>query len=378
MKTIERGGGSAAPDMSVVMAVFNDERYLPQAVESILGQTFGDFEFLIVDDGSTDGTPAILEEYRRADRRVRVMRQPNAGQAVALNRGCSLARGTYVARIDGDDASMKDRLSLQIEFLRRNGHVGLLGGAVDLIDSKGRRFDRDGCPLDDSDIRRALDQGCCFYHSAVMFRTDAWRVAGGYRKAFLYAEDYDLWLRMAERYQVANLPDALTSRRIHGQQVSARHLRQHVTSALGARRAAWMRRETGSDPFWNVDTATAELLKGHGVSEEEIDRHIRATAMGWIRLLLRAGQERDAVVLFREMRGAADPGEGERSVLGALYWDQAREYRWEGKLGASLAWTAKAIRKRPGLAAAASVSIARAIPEAGEGVVSRLLGNGTK
>lgn len=378
MKTMERGGGSAAPDMSVVMAVFNDERYLPQAVESILGQTFGDFEFLIVDDGSTDGTPAILEDYRRADRRVRVMRQPNAGQAVALNRGCGVAKGSYIARIDADDVSMQDRLSLQVEFLRRNSRVGLLGGAVELIDSRGRRFDRDGCPLDDWDIRRALGRGCCFYHTAVMFRTDAWRVTGGYRKAFLYAEDYDLWLRITERYQVANLSDVLAGYRVHGTQMSVRHLRQHVTSALGARRSASMRRETGSDPFWNVDTVTAELLKGHGVSEEEIDRHIRASAMGWIRLLLRAGRERDAVMLFREVQGAADPGGGERSVLGALYWDQAREYRWEGKLRASVASTAKAIRKRPGLAAAASVSVARTIAEAGERVVSRLLGHGTK
>ncbi len=127
------------PLVSVVMSVYNGERFLREAIESILSQTFRDFEFIIVNDGSTDGTAGILNSYALSDSRVRVFEQENMGQCASDNRGCSLARGKYIARMDSDDVSMRDRLERQIAFLENHEKVGLLGGAVEIIDDRGRR-----------------------------------------------------------------------------------------------------------------------------------------------------------------------------------------------------------------------------------------------
>jgi glycosyltransferase involved in cell wall biosynthesis len=366
------GRGTAAPEVSVVMAVFNGERYLREAVESILGQTLGDLELIVVDDGSTDRTPTILQEYRRADSRVNVLSQSNAGQPAALNRGCAVARGAYIARIDADDTAARERLSRQVAFLRRSGRVGLLGGSVDLINSRGRRFDRTECPLGDREIRRALGERNCFAHTTVMFRTEAWRVTGGYREAFFYAEDYDLWLRIAERYEVANLPESLARYRIHGDQVTVHHLRQHVVSLVGARLAARMRRAGVADPFCTVERITAETLGGYGVTEEEIDREMRMSALWWVRLLLGAGREEAAVALYRDVWGATAAGEPDRAVLGSLYWDQAREYHWQGRLAASIRTVLRALHNQPEFATRVARSLIRQIAGAGGPLARRL------
>src|ERR1700722_7292029 len=129
---------SLMPQISVVMSVFNGERFLCQAIDSILAQSFRDFEFIIIDDGSVDSTATILRRYKKEDQRVCIYVQSNLGLVESLNRGCALARGKYIARMDADDVALPGRLLRQFEFLEANSEIGIVGGAVQFIDAENK------------------------------------------------------------------------------------------------------------------------------------------------------------------------------------------------------------------------------------------------
>jgi Glycosyltransferases involved in cell wall biogenesis len=247
------------------MSVLNGERWLSQAVESILQQTLEDFEFIIINDGSTDGTRDILAEYASTDGRIRVYHQANLGLISSLNKGCELARGEYIARMDADDVAFPDRFEKQLEFLTRQPAVALLGGGISEVDETGQHLRTLSFPTTSLAIREHLQHGNCFAHPTVMFKKAAFFELGGYRRAFLHAEEYDLWLRMAEKYEVANLTVPVLYYRLHPNQVSGRHLAQQVLSAVGALFAAQCRLQNGSDPFDHIESISADLLHSLGV-----------------------------------------------------------------------------------------------------------------
>src|SRR6266851_288675 len=228
---------NSPPTVSVVMSVYNGEAFLPEAVESILAQTFREFEFLVIDDGSKDGTAEILGGYASQDRRVRVVRHENKGRVTSLNVGIGLATGKYIARMDADDVAMPYRLAEQIEFMERHPEVGLLGGAVELISVTGQVVKTARPPLDDSAIKSLMLRYNPMFHPTVVMRKDVALAAGGYRKALLDADDYDLWLRMSERSRLANLGKTMVQYRIHSEQVSIRNL-EHQTQCVLAATAA--------------------------------------------------------------------------------------------------------------------------------------------
>ena len=231
----------AAPGVSVVMSAYNEERYLATAVDSILGQTFHDFELVVVDDGSTDGTPQVLARYD--DPRLRVVRQPNQGLTASLIHGLSLARGKYIARMDADDLAYPDRLGRQAAFLDANPAVGLLGTAFDEIDAEGRVIGRRPCPTGDAALRRTLIRYNPFFHSSIMLRRGPVEAVGGYRptpkdvsvRHWDSVQDYDLWFRLARVTQLAALPEALTARRYHGANISIRRETAQLRQAVRLR-----------------------------------------------------------------------------------------------------------------------------------------------
>lgn len=206
-----------SPAVSVVMPVYNGERYLKEAIDSILGQTFWGFEFIIVNDGSTDRTGELLRSY--SDPRLVVIDQSHQGIGAALNRGIQYARGKYIARMDADDVSHPRRLQCQVEFLERHPDVALLGTSTYRIDANGQICSLWIHPTSDTDIKRELPYGNQFCHSSVMFRRAVLSRVGGYRKH--RAEDYDLWLRISERYTVANLEAPLQRIRCSGSEHTA-------------------------------------------------------------------------------------------------------------------------------------------------------------
>ena len=196
------------PQVSVLMSVHNGKRFLPEAVDSILAQDFRDFEFVVVDDGSTDDTSAILASY--ADHRVVRLHNPiRLGLAASLNRLLGVARGEYVARQDADDMSYPTRLSRQVGFLDSHPFVGIVGSWREQIDGQGCTLDVRKLPCDDLGIRVHLPWGGPFTHGSVMVRAALLHRLHGYREMFDTSQDYDLWLRLAECTQLANLPEAL-------------------------------------------------------------------------------------------------------------------------------------------------------------------------
>jgi hypothetical protein len=202
------------PKVTVLMAVHNGERYLRDAVESILCQTFQDFEFLIINDGSTDNTRDVILSYDDA-RIVLVDSEHNVGQTRSLNRGLELAAGEWIARQDADDISEPDRLAKQVAFLERHPEVALLGTWYKEIDVQGTVIGKGKLPCDPTDIRWALLFFCPFVHSSVMFsKSVIAEQIGFYNETFAYAQDHELWYRIARRLPVANLPEPLVRFRV--------------------------------------------------------------------------------------------------------------------------------------------------------------------
>jgi len=197
------------PRVTVIMPVYNAERYVSEAIDSILTQTFTDFEFIIIDDGSTDGSPDIIGQYE--DKRIRFIRKPrNEGLVSALNLGIELALGEYIARMDADDIALPERLEKQVAFLDSHPDVVVVGTKAWRIDPAGKIIESMISVTRWEDVHRYLRSGANrLIHSSVMMRTEIVRKIGGYREQFPHAEDIDLWLRILEHGKICNLPEKL-------------------------------------------------------------------------------------------------------------------------------------------------------------------------
>jgi glycosyltransferase involved in cell wall biosynthesis len=217
------------PLVSVIVPTFNRSAFLPMAIGSVLGQTLTDLELIVVDDGSSDDTPALLEAI--ADGRLKVVTHPrNRGIAEARNSGLSAARGKYVAWLDSDDICRPDRVATQVRFLEKNPEVAVVGSCAGKIDRHGRR--RSGvriAPFDHEDIRCWLLFTNAFQHSTLTGRAEILKDAP-YDTSFSVCEDNELFARLGRSHRLANLPHALVDRRMHDGQIS-RERRGHVLEA---------------------------------------------------------------------------------------------------------------------------------------------------
>jgi glycosyltransferase involved in cell wall biosynthesis len=215
------GSRHAAPKVSVVMPVHNGGAFLSEAIESILVQTLDDFEFVIVDDGSTDETGAILADYQRRDARIRIQSDDRRGTGAALNTALQLARGEYAARMDADDVSLPGRLAMQVAFMDANREVGVCGTWIKTFGASRNRVER--YPLDDATLRCGLLFGDPFAHPSVILRRQLFIEAGLLYETNSFVEDYELWTRAEKVCRLANIPRVLLHYRLHGSQISRRH-----------------------------------------------------------------------------------------------------------------------------------------------------------
>ncbi len=237
------------PKISVIMAVYNGEKYLKEAVESILNQTFRDFEFLIVDDGSTDETLKILEEYGERDERIRVIRNSeNIGLTKSLNKAIKLAKGKYIARMDADDVSLPERLEKQLAFMEKNPEVGLLGTACYEINSKGEIVGDKFHPSSDKELKKTLIKRNPFSHPSVMLRREVFDRVGLYQESIPLAQDHELWFRVVRDYKAANLLFPLVMRRYSPNAISVARENEQIFWAQQARKEAINR---GQYSKWN-------------------------------------------------------------------------------------------------------------------------------
>jgi glycosyltransferase involved in cell wall biosynthesis len=243
--------------------------HLVAAVESILGQTLTALELVVVDDGSTDGTAELLAQYADRDRRVRVVPRPAVGLGAALRAGCDVARADLLARMDADDVALPDRLTRQVAFLTRHPAVAMVGSAVTYVDPAGAPIKVGPVPPDDATIRERLQREAVFFHPTVVMRRSAYHTVGGYRNAASPCEDLDLWLRLAERYELANLAEPLLHYRLHPSQASW-DAATTAAAQLAVREAARLRAAGQPDPLPAHGRLEDALLRRLGISSIDV------------------------------------------------------------------------------------------------------------
>lgn len=201
-----------APDTTVLLPVYNGEDFIAEAVESVINQTYSNFELLIIDDGSKDGTFEILQRLAANDSRIRIHQRENRGLIATLNEGIALCSSEFVARMDADDFALPQRLAVQHSYMAEHQHVAVCSSGLEEYESGCvRTWQGEG-----EAVRARLLFGCCLFHPTIMARRSALQAVGGYDAAMPCAEDYGLWMRLTEAgYSLAVLPQVLLRYRVH-------------------------------------------------------------------------------------------------------------------------------------------------------------------
>lgn len=243
------------PTVSFVVPVYNAASYLSEALESVLMQTFANFELIAVDDGSTDCSLTILRQIAKRDPRLRIVSRPNTGIVGALNDGLAAAKGEFIARMDADDLSLPTRLERQLAYLQAHPACIALGSAVLFTDPRGRPLKVYSPPLSHAEIESELagGNGGALIHPTVVFRREPLLRCGAYRQRYNFIEDLDLYVRLLEVGELANLPEVLLHYRQHPRSVN------HAKGSRAAQAAeiiAPLRAKRGMPP-----TTAGELSK---------------------------------------------------------------------------------------------------------------------
>jgi hypothetical protein len=314
------------PELTVIMPVYNCAPFVADAVSSVLAQSFGDFVFLIVDDGSTDGTGDIVAALAADDPRVTLYRQDNAGIVASLSFLLAKVRTPFVARMDGDDICLPERFARQIAHMKANPALGALGTQYVEIDEEGRRvFADDLLPVGVGTVMAQLGFRQPLCNPTAMFRRDALEAAGGYREAFRYCEDYDLFLRLSRVADIDNLPDCLLQYRRSSCQMSihnnSRQTRQAV-KALFAHREVLAGR---ADPFDGLQELPKIDAMDGVFGRAGVSAAMRAELVSRLRFspFALAGEEFEFICLHAAS-GAAFPG-GWRTVARCMRLGLARQ-----------------------------------------------------
>jgi hypothetical protein len=338
------------PLVSVVMIICNVERFLAEAIESVLSQTFRDFEFVIVDFGSTDKSKNIAAGYAAKDSRIRLNEIPPCTYIEAKIAACALPKGRYIAIQDADDVSLPNRLKKEVDFMEKHPGVGLLGGAIQRIDSDGKPLAIAGdYPTEDKDIRLILRKWNPFWHPTVLILREAFIRAGGYRVAFSQSDDYDLWLRISEHYQCANLKQVVLKYRIHPQQLSIRKRKEQILCALAAQASASLRDVGKPDPLNSAKQITPKMLAGMGVSEVVQKNKLATDYFSMINQMYKAGECAAVLEAAEEMLQICQ-GEGmEQGFVSEVYLIVANVHWKQGRVFASFLSLGRAVYVRPKL-----------------------------
>lgn len=225
------------PKVTVLMSVYNSEEYLREAIDSILSQTFTDFEFLIINDGSKDDSLKIIKSYK--DKRIRLVSRENKGLVASLNEGIQLARGEYLARQDSDDVSLPSRLAKEVSFLENNPDIALVGSNYTVTDIRGKKLSTTNIFLNHDDLKMTLVTCNQYGHGTIMLRKSVLDKVGLYDSSVGRVEDYDLWQRISRIAKVANLEDSLYLYRKNDQGISYSNLDLQIKETLQLRDKAF-------------------------------------------------------------------------------------------------------------------------------------------
>ncbi len=229
-----------SPEISVVMSVFNSSKYLERAILSILNQTYKNFEFIIIDDGSVDNSLQIINRFSKLDSRIVVIKQENKGLAHSLNIGIEISRGKYIARMDADDISFPDRLALQYKHMESNLDIGVLGTGAYMIDEDDRRIKRFKLfnskifiSTKDQKLKSELIYGSCFIHPSIILRKSILNnLKYVYDSNLRVSEDFDLWCRLSEYVKFENLAIILLEYRVHTKSMTMSNTIDYKTEVM--------------------------------------------------------------------------------------------------------------------------------------------------
>jgi glycosyltransferase involved in cell wall biosynthesis len=249
---------SETPKVTVLMPVYNGEEYIREAIDSILCQTFADFEFLVIDDGSTDNSLEIINSYQ--DPRIRLVQNfTNQGLPYSLNYGILLSRGKYIARMDCDDISSPNRLIKQVEFLDKNPDIGILGSYFVLMTKENKKFYIKTAPISDLEIRYKCLFETPFGHPTVMYRREIFEKNSlNYETELNPVEDYKLWTQIIDYTKGANIKDPLVYYRLHNQSISHKYKNEQIENHILV-------------SFTNIKKQLPEL----NVCKEDIDKVVK-------------------------------------------------------------------------------------------------------
>lgn len=337
----------STPALSVLLPVYNGERFLAEAIESILAQTFADFEFIIINDGSRDASGALIDDYAARDARIRAFHQDNHGLVDTLNRGIALARAPFIARMDADDISLPRRFELQLACFENRPDLAVVGGFIVLIDDAGTPIRRGDYPTGGAELIRLLKLDSPLAHPAVIMRRDVVSHLGGYRRQYKHAEDYDLWLRVHDAgYALENVAVPVLHYRQHAEKVSFQHSQQQTLAAFVARLAHRARAAGLVDPTDDIaaiDESTIELfpvaLRGDVDAELFVRRHNMLSLA-------------DLETIEQALRDYAQlPAEARRDPRLAHFLMRAARGLWaQRRRGASLMLLGRALLRHPTVA----------------------------
>lgn len=272
-------GNKNQPKVSVIIPLYNQKQFVGDAINSILGQTFKDFKFLIINDGSTDKAEEILKGYN--DPRIRIINnEKNIGLTKSLNKGLKMAESEYIARMDADDVSMPERLEKEVLFLGHNKNIALVGTYYYMINEKGKILDTIKPSTKSEEIKCNLLNGNQFGHVSVMFRVECIKEVGYYREELGPVEDYDLWLRISDRYNIANIPEPLYKWRLNIKSISVTKKALQDKYALLAIELAKERRKLGKDKLQYLKKEEIDKLLNELFSSDE-RQNKKETAKGY-------------------------------------------------------------------------------------------------
>lgn len=263
------------PLVSVIMPIRNAAPFLDVAIRSIRAQSLSEFEFILVDDGSTDDSARIMGDHAASDSRISAVRLAHCGVARALNHALAVAQAPLVARMGADDEAKPERLERQVAFLDAHPEIAVLGTGGEVIDADDRHQGSFVIDTDPARIRSNLLCANCIVHPSVVMRREAVLAAGGYRPVFTASEDYDLWLRLSERHDLSNLPELLMRYRCHPDQLSGARTHLRILEVLAAQQCARLRRAGRQDPIGAYSRIDARTLRAIGLPRSAIDAALR-------------------------------------------------------------------------------------------------------
>lgn len=250
--------------VSVIMSAYNAENFIADPIHSILDQTYKNWELIIINDCSSDNTPQVVERFCDNNPCIKLIHnKENLGLTKSLNIGLKYTEGEFVARLDAEDVSEPLRLEKQVNFLNTHPDTVLVGSGGYLIDGSGHQVGKINVISRDSIIRKLMTQVNLFIHSSIMVRREVIEDVGGYREKFRYAQDYDLTLRLSDKYKLSNIPEYLVGWRALKTSITMQHhILQRIYADI-ARELAFERKEKGYDSYdsMNVDEKTNMMMK---------------------------------------------------------------------------------------------------------------------